>query len=404
MIATILLVTVFSVIVWTIKDQFFAYLNLPKEGWDLFYFIIIISLLTVGILSNIIGLYTGLKIYALPGILGTLPTIVRLLVIICLIFLGITSLPIILAVFALSGVVPLLLVFLSREQRKYLSLISSIQIPDRKIFAFGTAVFIIGAYSSIGQYIVKIVLSHEIGVLWQGYYDISLTLASLIMFALGTVSYISIPEATNPDKKGIYQKGGLADVTRGFFALAVLFVLLLYFYSDYLVMILFSENYLIGAKYVFILAIGFLFLYIQTFLANLNLSFSQDIRDYVMLGVMPLVLLPFFFFLTQFLIVFTQERGYDNGFIGAYISYTLLLIILTLVTIAYCRDRTPIRLIFHKIDRMILSIVITALFIVLVHPSPLAGIIGATILFVTLVAVTGYVNKTMILEVFSSSK
>jgi hypothetical protein len=53
---------------------------------------------------------------------------------------------------------------------------------------------------------------------------------------------------------------------------------------------------------------------------------------------------------------------------------------------------------------MILSIVITALFIVLVHPSPLAGIIGATILFVTLVAVTGYVNKTMILEVFSSSK
>jgi len=403
-VATLIMVFSLSIILWVVKDLFFEYLNLPQEGWNFYYFVIIISLLSVGILADFIGLYTGLKLYALPGILATIPTIVRLLVIIYLIYTGVTSTFIILLVFALSNIVPLLLMFISHEQRKYLSLITTIHIPDRKIFVFGAAVFIIGAYPSIGQYIVKIVLSHEIGILWQGYYDVSLTLASLIMFALGTISYISIPEATDSNENDIYKLGGLADVTRGFFALTILFVIVLYFYSDYLVILLFSENYLAGARYVFILAIGFLFLYIQTFLANLNLSFTKDIKDYIVLGLMPIILLPFFFFLTQFMIIFFHEKGYDNGFLGAYISYTVLLIVLTLATVLYCKNRTPIRILFHKIDRMIISIAVTFLFITYFNPSPIAGIISGSLLFTFLAAGTGYINKTMILEVFSSTK
>jgi O-antigen/teichoic acid export membrane protein len=403
-VATLAMVFSLSAILWVMKDSFFAYLNLPQDGWNLYYFVVVISLFTIGILGDFIGLYTGLKLYALPGILATIPTIVRLLVIIYLMYIGVTSTFIILLVFALSNIVPMILIFISKGQRSYLSLIPAIHIPDRRIFFFGASIFIIGAFPSIGQYIVKIVLSHEIGILWQGYYDVSLTLASLIMFALGTISYISIPEATNSNKDGIYKLGGLADVTRGFFALTILFVIMLYFYSDYLVTLLFTENYLIGAKYVFILAIGFLFLYIQTFLANLNLSFTKSIRDYIVLGVMPIVLLPFFFILTQLLIPFFRERGYGNGFLGAYVSYTVLLIVLTIATILFCRDRTPIRILFYKIDRMVISIAVTFLCIAYLHPSPVAGIVLGSLLFTFLTAVTGYVNKTMILEVFLSTK
>jgi len=307
-------------------------------------------------------------------------------------------------VFALSNIVPLLLIFASKGQRSYFSLIPKIHIPDRKIFFFGASIFIIGAFPSIGQYIVKVVLSHEIGILWQGYYDVSLTLASLIMFALSTISYISIPEATDSNRNEIYKLGGLADVTRGFFAITVLFAIMLYFYSDFLVALLFTENYIIGAKYVFILAIGFLFLYIQTFLANLNLSFTKRIRDYLVLGGMPLVLLPFFFILTQILIPYFQGLGYGNGFLGAYVSYTVLLIVLTIATVLYCRDRTPIRILFYKLERLLISIAVTCVAIAYFHPSPVAGIVLGSLLFTLLAAATGYVNKTMILEVFFSSK
>jgi len=402
LIFTIFLLFLISTVLFIFRDSFFTYLNLPQDGWNLYYIVIVTSLIFISIMTDFQGLYTGLKLYALPGLLVILPTIVRLIIILYLIYSGAASFIAILLVFTLSNAVPLLFIFMSKRLRAHLSLVRSIEIPTKEIFFFGSAVFITGSFASIGQYIVKIVLSHELGVLWQGYYDVSLTLASLIMFTMGTISYISIPEATNSNKDGIFRAGGLGDVTRAFFAFSIFLVILLYFYSDYIVVVLFSENYLSGAKYVFVLAIGFIFLYIQAFLANLNLSFAKEVRDYLRLGSIPIVLLPLFFFLPKFMIEYFHDLGYDNGFIGAYISYTGILILLTLLTIISSKDLSPLRILFYKIDRMIASAIITCVIIYYFNPSPITGMILAAFVFTGLAIGTGYINKKMLFEIFSS--
>ncbi len=120
------------------------------------------------------------------------------------------------------------------------------------------------------------------------------------------------------------------------------------------------------------------------------------------MGAIPLVLLPLFFYLPKFMVEYFRDLGYENGFIGAYISYTAILILLTLLTIISSKDLSPLRIIFTKIDRMIVSAVITFLVVFYVNPHPLIGMLLAAFVFTCLVVVTGYVNKKMLLEIFSS--
>lgn len=400
-----LLISVFlSILLFLFSKNFFGYLNLPLERWGLLYTVIIISLFPLSIAVDIQGLLTGLRIYSLPGIIMALPSIFRLIIIIIFIYFGVSSFEAIILIFALSNAIPLVFILLSKRFRDYFGLIKSINIPSKKMFAFGSSLFIVGSFSLIGQYLIKIVISHDLGIIWQGYYDVSLTLASILMFAAGTLSFISIPEATNQNKNAVHKKGGLGDVARGLFSLLMFLLILLYFYSEFIVVKLFSEDYVIASQYVFILAVGSLFLFIQMFLANLNLSFAEKTKEYVSLTVISLLLLPLFFILTKFLIKFFEGLGYGNGFIGAYVSYTVVLILYTILTVFYSKDISPLKILLYKIERLIASFIIVFLLLYYLNPPALPGMLISGILFTLLMFITGYLNKAMVLDMFRSSK
>ncbi len=401
---SLLITIVLSIILFLFSKDFFGYLNLPPEKWELLYIVIVVSLLPLSIAVDIQGLLTGLRAYSLTSMIMALPSLSRLLLIIYLIYFKINSFEIIILIFALSNVVPLVLILPSKRLRSYFGLAISINIPSIKIFAFGVSLFIVGSFSVIGQYLIKIVISHDLGIVWQGYYDVSLTLATILMFAIGTMSFVSIPEATNQNKNAIHEKGGLGDVTRGLFSLLMFLSIILYYYSDYIVVLVFSKDYIIASEYVFILAIGFLFMFIQKFLANLNLSFSKNAKDYLPLTLISLLLLPLFFILTKFLIRFSEELGYGNGFIGAYISYTAILIIHTILTVAISKDLSPLKILFHKIDRLIASFMITFFLLYYLNLPALSGILISGVIFTILIFTSGYLKKSMFLEIFKSSK
>jgi O-antigen/teichoic acid export membrane protein len=236
-------------------------------------------------------------------------------------------------------------------------------------------------------------------MIWQGYYDISITLAGIILFALGTMSYIAIPEATDSTNRSLNQKGGLGDVTRAFFCLAILFSVIICFYPDYIVIKLFSIDYLIAGQYLPIMTIGFIFLYIQTFIASVNLSTINNSDEFFPLIIGGVALLPFSYFLTIFLINEFRNLGYGNGFVGAYVSTTLTLIIWTVFTIILSHDRSPLIVLFEKGDRLFIIVLITSATIFFLQPAPFIGICIFIILYTLLILLSGYINIHMFMEV-----
>ena len=399
---SLIITLVIAILLIIFNDSFFRYLNLPVDNWKLLYFVIIVSLLPLSITTDFQGLFTGLRVYSFPGIILALPSLSRLVILIYLFYFNLISFKIIILVFALSNVIPLVFIFLSKKYISDFGFMKTINLPSRKMFVFSSALFIVSSFSTIGQNLIKFVLSHELGVDWQGYFDVSLTITSIMMFALGTMSFVSIPEATNSDKNEISRKGGLEDVTRGLFSMLLFFLIILYFYSGYITEKLFSAEYMFGSKYVIILAVSYPFVFIQMFLVNLNLAYSKNIREYILPAILTLILIPFFFFLTKFSIGFFKEIGYGNGFIGAYISYTFLMILYTSLTIYCSKDLTPLKIIFFKIERLIISFFLTFLFIYYFNPPALVGMFISAIIFTFLILFLGYLKKSTFLEIFKS--
>lgn len=401
---SLIITLLIAILLIIFNNSFFQYLNLPVDNWKLLYFVIIISLLPLSITTDFQGLFAGLRVYSYPGIILALPSLSRLVILIILFYLNLISFEIIILVFAISNVIPLVFIYLSRKSIGDLSFIKTINLPTREMFVFSIVLFIISSFSTIGQNLIKFVLSHELGVEWQGYFDVSLTITSIMMFALGTMSFVSIPEATNSNRNDLSIKGGLEDVTRGLFSLLLFFLIILYFYSEYITAKLFSPNYIFGSKYIIILAVSYPFLFIQMFLANMNLAYSRNLKEYLVPALYSIVLIPLFFFITKFSIGFFKDIGYENGFIGAYFSYTFLIILYTSLTIYYSRDLTPLKIIFQKIDRLIISFILTFLLIYYFNPQALTGMFISTICFTLLVLFSGYLNRSTFLEIFKSQK
>jgi O-antigen/teichoic acid export membrane protein len=387
-----------SGILYITRKDFFTYLNLPLEHQDLFYFVIIVSLFSLTLLADFEAFFTGMKRYAFPGITMTLPSVIRLFAVILLLLVRVYSFELILLVFAFSNAIPLFILLARRYGDQYRPNMP-VLIPSKRIFAFGIALFIFGSLNTFGVSIIKMIVSHNLGIVWQGYFDVSLTLTSFFFFAMGTMAFLSIPEATTADPRGIYERGGLGDVTRALFALMFLIFIVLVLYPDYLVQMLFSGAYLEASSYVYILAVGSLLVFVQIFIANLNLSFTRDTRDYLPIALIPLLLLPAFFLLTPFLITAFQGWGYGNGFIGAYLSHTLLLFVSTVLTILVVKDRNPLRVLLHRFERLLGSSLAVILLLVFLHPSPLVGILITVVLFPALAFITGYVNPEIIREI-----
>jgi O-antigen/teichoic acid export membrane protein len=392
------IVIIVSVLLFVFNKEFFTYLNIPTEQANFFIVMIIISLFAQSIIMDFQGLFTGLKHYAHPGILMTVPSIIRLVLVAVLTLLNIYSFEIIILVFTLSNLVPFIFFFGSEKYRNVLPLIKTIVVPSKQIFAFGISVFIIGQFSTIVLSLTQIVISHEFGLTWQGYYDISLTLAGAILFTLGTMSFIAIPEATDSANNSLHRKGGLGDVTRALFCLAILFSLIFIYYSDYIVRMLFSTDYFMAGQYLPILTIGFIFLFVQSFITNINLSTTKNTGDFLPLIIVEVILLPCSYFLTVFLINVFRNLGYGNGFVGAYVSTTLMFFIWAAFTILFSKDHSPFRVLFEKSERLFITVVLTSIMIFVVHPAPFLGICFSIAVFTSLILLSGYLNIHMFKE------
>ena len=394
-----ILVFLLSLLFVIFNEEIFSYLNLPLNISGVYLTAIIITMLCTSISIDFQGFFTGAKQYSMPGIVVAIPSLARLIMVAFLMWLGITSVSIYILIFALSNLIPIIFIAISGQYRKPWEFSKTINVPSRKMFAFGMAVFIASNFSQIGQYLIRFVVSHELGVEWQGYYDVSQTLSMIMVFAVGTMIFITVPEATNSDKESIYKEGNLADVIRALFAFLVYLALILIFYANFFVVTIFSENYSISADYVPILAIGYLFFFIQTFLTHVNLSLAKRGKQYISLTITPICLVPFFFILTNFLIEFYKNRGYGNGFIGAYVSYTTILIIVTIITICLSPDLRPLKYLFKKIDRLILSFLVPSLLVLYAQPTPIIGILFFTLTCPILIFLTDYIDKKIILNI-----
>jgi O-antigen/teichoic acid export membrane protein len=398
---TSLLLLSISLVLLVFSESFLAYLNIPPDLRDLSLFIILLTMWLLGILVDFQGLFTGLREYSLPGLIMVLPSIVRLIAVILLALFHQINLVIVLLVFSLSCLVPLVYILLTPRYRDVYQLMKTITIPDKNILAFGTTIFIVGSFSIIGQYLVKIVISHELGVEWQGFFDISFTLIAFLVFGLSTIAYVSIPESTGNEKSKLYEKGGLTDIARLLFAFCFITTVILYFYSEYIVILFFSNEYLPAADYAVILAIGYIFLFFQSFVANINIAYAGNYKEYLLYIIPSIFLIPLFFIGTQMSIHFFRVHNFGNGFLGAYISYTGIIISLTLITLLFARDRTPVKYLCNKFERLGISLFIPTLIVVLINPTPLIGILIVTILFTFLVFLSGYLDTSILTDMFS---
>ena len=385
-----------AIVIFVFHERFFTFLNLPLNMWKILFIAFFIALFPLGILVDVTGLFRGLKKYSLTSIIASLPSVLKLcLVLIAIYLLRITDFITILAIFAVSSMIALIIVLI-RYQKPIFSSLHSFNLPSRKIFFFGSSVFIVSLFGGLIQIFSKIVVSHDLGIVWQGYFDVSLTLVAILSFAFAAMSFISIPEATSAENKEemLFNRGELGDVVRGLFSFLIFCVILLYFYSVQFVEILFGHEYIAAADYVVILAIGYIFLFIQQFLAYMNVSF-QNPREYKSLIIATLVCLVIFPLVTHAFILFM-------GFSGAYVSLALFLIIYTVITILCSKDLSPLHALSHRIDRLLISSAVTFIFLYFFAASYfLYGIVASSCIFAFLVFSLGYLDKELILGMFT---
>ncbi|MCX6692942.1 MAG: hypothetical protein NT074_00050 [Methanomicrobiales archaeon] len=396
--ASTVLFLVISLLLALFSPQFYEYLNIPAGYWEVYTFAILFTLFSLTFLTDILGLFTGMKEYSIPGIVLAIPSLARLGLVTLLILTGYTSLETIILAFALVQVLPFLLFALVPQYRFIFDLVKRISLPSWQMIAFGASIFIVTSVPVIGQHLIRIAISHHLGVLWQGYFDVSLTVTGLLIFSISTMSFLSLPESTTGDTTRMTGSGGMVDVARSLLALTLFAGIVLSFYAQEIVELLFSTEYAPAADYVPVLVLAYFFLYLQIFLVSLNMASATSRAHYLWPTAISLVALPFFFFLGEWSITFFQELRHDNGFIGAYLAYTLLTSLLTIALVLTSHDRTPCWFLLSKVERLIIPTVVAVGVMFLADPVPAVGIILSAGIFVTLVHLLGYVNLTFVLD------
>jgi O-antigen/teichoic acid export membrane protein len=233
-------------------------------------------------------------------------------------------------------------------------------------------------------------------VVWQGYYDVSLSLAAVITFFSSSIYLVSAPETTiNGSISDILQrKGGLGDVGRLLFSLSLLFVIIIYFYAHPLIALFFTANYTPAADYLYILAIGYAVLFVQQFIGFLNIS--SDRKGVFRLSLVTVACILIFPLFSHFMIGYFQ-------FPGAYLASTLFILVYTLITILLIRDRTPLFLLLKKFERLLFAVLGTVILLYLVRFSLIPGIITAMVVFGILTVASGYIDKDMIMDLLPTN-
>jgi O-antigen/teichoic acid export membrane protein len=366
-------------------------LNIPTQFWVLWSSVLVGVLLSVTLGGVITGILRGERSHSLAASFSAAPSIFRLIFIIAAIYvLGITDFYQILLIFALPPIVALILVLIYKRNAIYSSF-QSISFPDRKILLFGFSFFILNAWVSLGQNINSVVISHELGIIWQGYFDVSMSFVAVISFFSGAIYLISAPETTaNSNRSEILNKrGGFADIGRLLFSMCLLSVLIIYFYSHQLIGVLFSSSYAPAGDYLIIVAIGYTVLFVQQYCAYLSISSEKEgVSRLTILTIVCIAAFP----------LFTYLMIQSFRFMGAYLAMTGLIIIYTIITLLLIKDKTPLKLLFTKPVRLVLSVAGTFL-ILFFLPLPLfAGLIVSTVSFFSMIVLFGYVDKSMLTD------
>jgi O-antigen/teichoic acid export membrane protein len=386
-------------VVYLFHDVFLSFLNLPKAGWESLFAAFILVLLPTSLLVNLMGILRGLQKYSLSSMLSTAPSVLRLFIIFFAVYvIGVKSFGEILFYFAIPVLIVLLFV-LVKERESLLRRIYKIEVPAKEMLVFGLAVYVINVFVTVNQTIASIMVSHTLGVEMAAFFDVSFSLATILTFSFGAMQFICIPEATKKkDKKELlFQKGGLGETVRGLFAFLIYCVIVLFFYSSWLIGLMFSKSYLKGAEYVYILAIGYIFLFLQQFLSYVNVSMSNNLKEYSKFFVESLILIILMPFVTSYLIS-------SLGFVGAYISTTGFLIVYTLLTVRHSKDLAPLHVILKGITRLIFSAASTFALIYFFNPPVLLGIALSATAYFLLIFVSGYLHKDYLFELINLRK
>jgi len=379
--------------VFLFHEAFFNFLNLPLESWKILFLAFTLFFVPTVIIGDIIGLYRGLKKYAKASVLSSSPPVLKLsliLTVVCI--LGRADFIFVLIIFAIPPLIALFITLIKDREIIVSSL--NFMVPSKKIFFFGTSIFVVNLFGGLNQIFNKIVVSHDLGVVWQGYFDVSLTLVAILSFPLVAMQFISIPEATSAENEGEdTTHGDLNEVIRGLFSFLIFCTLLLCFYNQEFVELLFGHKYLAAADYVPILAVGYIFLFVQQFLAYMNVS-SRDPKEYKPLMYVTLICLVASPLVTHAFIKLT-------GFLGVYLSFTSFLIIYTTATILSSPDLSPVRALFYKIDRLIITSLVTSFFLYLFGEISFScGVMSSSIIFTLLIFFLRYLDKRLIIEMF----
>jgi O-antigen/teichoic acid export membrane protein len=380
---------VITIIFYIFHVSIFTFLNIPQNYWEILSIIFVIALLSVTLGGVMIGYLRGLRNHSLAATVSTAPSVLRLLFLFFALYLfGIDDFSIIIILFTLPLVFVLVPIIVIKFREISLSL-QTVSLPGREMFLFGFSFFILSIWSGLSQQITSVVISHDLGVVWQGYYDVSLSVVAIITFFSSSIYLVSAPETTI--KSGISdilrRKGGLGDIGRLLFSLSLLFVVIIYFYANPLISLFFTANYANAADYLYILAIGYAVLFVQQFIGFL--SISSDRKGVFRLSLVTVASILMFPVFSHFMIIYF-------GFTGAYLASTLFILVYTLVTILLFKDRTPLFVLLKKADRLLVVVLGTTVALYILQFSMIPGIIMAVAVFGILAIATGYIDTDLI--------
>lgn len=385
-ITTVLLAIIFFVF----QQSIFTFLNIPHNYWNISYVIIFIVLFVVTIRGVLIGYLRGIRKHSIAAIFSADPAIFRVVFIVFAVYVfGIDNFYALVILFVLPLLITLVPVIIFKFRAISLSLKSTF-IPNSKMIMFGFSFFILSLWMGLTQNINSVVISHDLGVIWQGYWDVSLSTVAVITFFSSAIYLVSAPETTahNNRPEMLSKRGGFGDIGKILFSMCLLCVLIIYFYSYQIITLLFTEKYAIASDYLIILAIGYAVLFIQQYCAFLTISAERG-KGLSRLSLVTLASLVIFPFFTHFMILYFK-------FMGAYLATTFFIIFYTLATIVLIKDRTPLVLLFKKIDRLVVSFIGTFLVIYYLHIPVIPGILTLLVLFILLIFSLGYVDKNIV--------
>lgn len=386
-----------GLVLFTFPVQITTFLNLPVEIWPFLFSVLVVVLLSVTLSVDIMGLLRGKKNHSVAAGISAAPGVVRIvLIFLAVSVLGIHNFDTLFILYAIPPFIVLLAVFFYKA-KTIVGSIHSIQIPSRKILIFGFSVYIIGIWITLCQNLSKIVISHDLGIEFQAFFDVSLTLAAVITFFSSALYLISVPESTGAEDKTLLlnRRGGLGEIGRLLFAMTLFCVLILIFYAKELIVLLFSADYAPAGDYILLIAIGYVVIFIQQFIAYVNVSFyEKSTKIFVLITVITLLIFP----------VFSHMMIQYFGFLGAYLAFIIILVIYCLATMYVSQDIEPLRVLFHKSVFLFISFAAVFLVLYMGRFSLFPGIVVSSLLFGGILFLTGYLDVSIIRDFLATTK